>query len=150
MIEGQLLIAGLQPGNGQYIQTLPTKPDAKILLSGDMTINPGIWVRQILCAGDKAFGKYANVALEKWTFQQMIDVWSEVTGRKGVFLETTIDAWTKLWGSAGNELGLQFKFGEMCDPWEEDEAFISAEDLSIDPKEVVGFRGTLEGLKVVL
>ena len=150
MIRGQLLTAEPQPGNGQYIQTLPTKPDAKILLSGDMTINPGIWVRQILCAGDKAFGKYANVALEKWTFQQMIDVWSEVTGRKGVFLETTIDAWTKLWGPAGNELGLQFKFGEMCDPWEENEAFISAEDLSIDPKEVVGFRGTLEGLKEVL
>jgi len=115
-----------------------------------MTINPGIWVRQILFAGDKAFGKYANVALEKWTFQQMIDVWSEITGRKGVFLETTIDAWTKLWGPAGNELGLQFKFGEMCDPWEESEVFISAEDLSIDPKEVVGFRGTLEGLKEVL
>ncbi|OSS47190.1 hypothetical protein B5807_09880 [Epicoccum nigrum] len=138
------------PGNGQYIQMLPTKPDAKILLSGDMTVNPGIWVRQILLAGDKAFRKYANVALEKWTFKQMIDVWSKVTGRKGVFLETTIDAWTELWGLAGNELGLQFKFGEMCDPWEENEEFISAEDLSIDPKEVVGFRGTLEGLREVL
>ncbi|KAF2998437.1 hypothetical protein E8E13_000266 [Curvularia kusanoi] len=135
------------PGNGQYIQTLPTKPDAKILLSGDMTVNPGIWVRQILLTGERAFGKYANVALEKWTFQQMIDVWSEVTGRKGIFMETTIDAFTQLWGEAGHEIGLQMKFGEMCDPWEEDETFISPEDLGIDLKEVVGFTGTLESLK---
>lgn len=126
---------------------MPTKPDAKVLLSGDMTINPGIWVRQVLAAGERAYGKYANVALEKWTFQEMIDVWSEITGKKGVFVETTIDAWTKLWGPAGNELGLQFKFGEICDPWEADETFISPEELSIDVDEVVGFRGTIEGLK---
>lgn len=112
-----------------------------------MTVNPGIWVRQALAGGSKAYGKYANVALEKWTFQEMIDVWSEITGKKGVFVETTIDAWTKLWGPAGNELGLQFKFGELCDPWEENEDFISPKELGIDEKEVVGFRGTIEGLK---
>ncbi|KAJ4403163.1 hypothetical protein N0V91_006739 [Didymella pomorum] len=135
------------PGNGQFIQTLPTKPDAIVLNSGDMTVNPGIWVRQVLATGAKAYGKYANVALEKLTFQEMIDIWSEVTGKKGVLIETTIDAWTKLWGPAGNELGLQFKFGELCDPWEVDETFISPEELSIDRDEVVGFRGTIEGLK---
>jgi hypothetical protein len=35
----------------------------------------------------------------------------------------------------------------MCDPWEENEDFISPEDLGIDRNEVVGFRGTIEGLK---
>lgn len=113
-----------------------------------MTVNPGIWVRQALATGAKAYGKYANVALEKWTFEEMIHVWSEITGKKGVFVETTIDAWTKLWGPAGTELGLQFKFGEMCDPWEEnDEDFISAKELGIEEKEVIGFKGTIEGLK---
>ncbi|RDI76646.1 hypothetical protein Vi05172_g13352 [Venturia inaequalis] len=136
------------PGNGQWIQTIPSKSDAKVLLSGDMTVNPGIWVRQALATGIKAYEKYANVALEKWTFQEMIDVWSEITGNRGVFVETTIDAWTKLWGPAGNELGLQFKFGEMCDPWEENDGdFISPKELGIDEKEVIGFRGTIEGLK---
>lgn len=33
------------------------------------------------------------------------------------------------------------------DPWEENDKYISAEDLGIDPKEVVGFTGTIEGLK---
>ncbi|EAT83979.2 hypothetical protein SNOG_08811 [Parastagonospora nodorum SN15] len=75
------------PGTGQYIQTMPTNPHAKVLLSGDMTVNPGIWVRQSILSGSKAHGKYANVALEKWSFQEMVDVWSEVTGKRCVFTE---------------------------------------------------------------
>jgi len=135
-----------QPGTGQYIQTMPTKPNAKILLSGDMSVNPGIWVRQVLATGDAAYGKYANVALEKWTFQEMVDVWSEITGNKCVFTEVSMEAVTKLHGALGNELALQFKYGEACDPWEVTEDHISPEELGIDVNEVVGFRGTIEGL----
>jgi hypothetical protein len=137
----------IKSGTNQYIQTLPTKPDAKVLLSGDMAVNPGIWVRQVLLTGDKAYGKYANVALEKWSFQEMVDVWSEITGKKCVFTEITMEAVTKLFGDVGNELALQFKFGEACDPWEETENHISPEELGIDKDEVVGFRRTIEGLK---
>ncbi|KAH8655221.1 hypothetical protein BX600DRAFT_482825 [Xylariales sp. PMI_506] len=137
------------PQNGQYIQVIPTNPNAKILLSGDMTVNPGIWVRQALATGKPSFGKYANVALEKWTFKEMLDVWGEITGKKGVVVECSIEAYTALWGAPGNELGLQFKFGELCDPWVVTADHISPEDLGIDPNEVVGFRGTIEGLKAL-
>lgn len=126
---------------------VPTKPDARILLSGDMSVNPGIWVRQSIASAPHSFGKYANVALEKWTFQEMVDVWSEITGKKCVFVECSIEAYSALWGPGGHELGLQFKFGELCDPWEEKEDHISAKDLAIDVEEVVGFRGTIEALK---
>lgn len=112
-----------------------------------MTVNPGIWVRQVLATGDKAYRKYANVALEKWTFQKMVEVWSEVTGKRCVFTEISMDAVTKLYGNMGNELGKQFKYGEACDPWELTDEFISPRHLGIDNKDVVGFRGTIEGLK---
>lgn len=135
------------PGNGQWIQTVPSRPDAKILLSGDMTVNPGIWVRQVLATKTKAHGKYANVALEKMSFGDMMRMWSEVTGKKGVYVETTAEAWSNMWGPAGHELALQFKYGEMCDPWEENDQFINHVELGIDETEVVGFRGTIEGLK---
>ncbi|KAI1849175.1 hypothetical protein JX266_005136 [Neoarthrinium moseri] len=118
-----------------------------ILLSGDMSTNPGIWVRQALATAPKSFGKYANVALEKWTFQEMADVWSQVTGKKCSFVQCSPEDWTALWGPAGHELGLQFKFGELCDPWQETDEHISAEELGIDVNEVVGFKGTIEGLK---
>jgi hypothetical protein len=110
-----------------------------------MSINPGIWVRQILSTGDAAYGKYANVALEKMTFEEMANIWSEITGKKCVYTEITAEAATKLYGLVGKELSMQFKFGEACDPWEVTESHISPEDLGIDVDEVVGFRGTIEG-----
>lgn len=112
-----------------------------------MAVNPGIWVRQVLATGPKAFGKYANVALEKWTFQGMMDVWAEITGKTGVLMECTHESYSRLWGPSGDEMGLQFKFGEMCDPWQETDEFISPGELGIDANEVVGFRQTIEGLK---
>jgi hypothetical protein len=112
-----------------------------------LTINPGIWVRQAIANTPKSFEKYANIALEKWSFQEMIDVWSEVTGKKGVFVECSPGTYETFWGAAGHELYLQFKFGEQVDPWAENEEFISAQELGIDEKEVVGFRGTIERLK---
>ncbi|KAF3017797.1 hypothetical protein E8E14_009673 [Neopestalotiopsis sp. 37M] len=135
------------PPTGYHVQILPTNPDAKVLLSGDMKINPGIWVRQALLSAPKSFGRCANVALEKWTFRQMMDVWSEVTGKKGLVIQCKHDDYEKIWGPAGREIALQFQFGEKCDPWVETDEHISPEELGIDPKEVVGFRGTIEGLK---
>lgn len=111
-----------------------------------MAVNPGIWVRQTLATGSAAFGKYANVALERWSFQQMMDKWSEITGKRGVIVRVDEGAWTELWGPAGTELAWQFRFGELCDPWEVTDGFISAEELGIDASEVVGFEGTISGL----
>lgn len=126
---------------------LPTKPDAKVLLAGDLSVNPGIWVRQVLTAGPKAYGRYANVALEKWTFQEMLDEWSQITGKRGVFVECTGEAYECLWGAAGAELALQLKYGELCDPWAEREDFITPQELGINADEVVGFTGAIEKLR---
>lgn len=146
----QLTLTRPQPGSGGlHIQLLPTKADAKILLAGDMSVNPGIWVRQILASGAKTFGKMANVALELWTFQQMMDEWSRVTGKRGAFVECSVEDFTKLWGEMGLELAVQFKFGESCSPWDETADFVTADELGIDASEVVGFSGTIEGLKAL-
>ncbi|KAB5513520.1 hypothetical protein GE09DRAFT_1208974 [Coniochaeta sp. 2T2.1] len=140
------LYFGYYPQNMAYFPLLKPIEYSKILLAGDMTINPGIWVRQTLATGSAAFGTYANVALERWSFQQMMDKWSEITGKRGVIVRVDEQAWTKLWGPAGTELAWQFKFGELCDPWEVTDGFISAEELGIDASEVVGFEGTISGL----
>lgn len=137
----------LKPSSGQWAQILPTSPDAKVLNAGDLSVNPGIWVRQIIASGTKACGKNVNLALEKLTFQEMIDIWSEVTGKKGTIITCTLEDYKKVWGVGGYEFGLQLKFGEMCDPWAETEDFVTPEELGIDPKEVVGFRGAIESLK---
>jgi hypothetical protein len=96
----------IQPGSSKYVQIVASDPDAKVLLSGDMTVNPGIWVRQAIASAPRSYGKYTNVALEKWTFREMMNVWSEVTGHDGSVLQCTAEEWTELWGLAGKEVCL--------------------------------------------
>lgn len=133
------------------MQVLPTKADVKILVAGDVGVNLGIWARQVLASGSKVYGKTANVALELWSFRQMLEGWSEVTGRKAVFVECSAETYTELWGEMGLELALQLQFGEEVeDAWKETETHVSAEELGIDADEVVGFKGAIEKLKALL
>ncbi|KAI6252328.1 hypothetical protein MCOR29_010702 [Pyricularia oryzae] len=90
-----------------------------------MEVSPGVWVRQAIAAGSRAFGKYANVALEKCMFNQIMDEWSTDTGKDGVFVQCSSEAYEARWGTPGKELAEQFKIKEA---------------------EVIGFKGTIEGL----
>lgn len=72
-----------------------------------MSVNPGIWVRQAIASAPKSYGKYANVALEKWTFQEMWDEWCRITGKKGEYVPCTPEQWTNLWGPPGTEVSPQ-------------------------------------------
>ncbi|KAL8362762.1 hypothetical protein RB601_008236 [Gaeumannomyces tritici] len=140
------LILTFHPALGKYVQTVASAPDAKVLLASDVTVNTGIWVRQVLAAGHRAQrSRIANVVLERWTFQQMMDEWSLITGKPGVYVQCTAEAYERLWGPVGAELALQFKLGELCDPWAETTGeFLTAEELRINDKEVVGFAGTIK------
>ncbi|KAM7187084.1 hypothetical protein V8F33_011418 [Rhypophila sp. PSN 637] len=135
---------------GQHVQLIASSPEAKILLAGDLSVNPGIWVRQILKTGKPAMGKYTNVALERWSFAQMAEKWTEITGKRCVVMQVSEEDWTNIWGPAGRELSWQFKFGEMVDPWGLDGRegeFVSWKELGIEEGEVVGFEGTIRGLQ---
>lgn len=116
-----------------------------------MSVNPGIWTRQILATGGPAKGKYTNVALERWSFREMAEKWTEITGKKLHAVQVSEDAWAEIWGLAGRELAWQFKFGELVDPWgvegRDEATFISSHELGIDRDEVVGFEGTLRGFQ---
>lgn len=115
-----------------------------------MSVNPGIWVRQILAAGPVAHGKYTCMALERLSFRQMMDRWCAVTGRRGYVKQVTEEEWTKNWGVAAREMAVQFRFGERCDPWAKREGdgkeFITPEELGIEEREVIGFEQTIRGL----
>lgn len=136
-----------KPITQQYMQLMPFAPHARHLVSGDMNINPGLWVRGILSSGTKAHGKYANVALEKLSFQEMLDIWAEVTGRKAMYVQATAETFVNLWGVAGRVMGQQNVLVESVDPWEETEKHISYADLGIKREDIVGYRGALEGMK---
>lgn len=106
-------------------------------------------MRQVLATGAPAFTKYANVALERLSYGDMLAVWSEVTGRPApaVLIQCTADNYAAVFGPAAAELALQFRYSELCDPWAEREGeFLGIEELGIKENEVVGFQGAIERL----
>lgn len=69
-----------------------------------MSVNPGIWVRQSIASAPASYGKYANVALEKWSFRQMMEEWCRITGHKGEYIPCMPEQWTEIWGPPGTEV----------------------------------------------
>ncbi|KAF4449344.1 NAD(P)-binding [Fusarium albosuccineum] len=77
------------PGAGVRVFMLPTPKTTGIGISGDMTVTPGIWVRQILANPTLTLGKYASVEIEYLTYAEMVKIWSKVAGKRVVYLEVT-------------------------------------------------------------
>lgn len=114
----------------------------------------GVWVRQVLANPQKSIGKYATVATEVLTFEQMLAAWSEVTGKPAVFVETSVEEYERIWGIPGREIAMQLKFGEQIDDWYEayrgKGGVLTQEELGIKPEEVSGFKYALEQVKSLL
>ncbi|KAF2471148.1 NAD(P)-binding protein [Lindgomyces ingoldianus] len=135
---------------GKWIQMLPTPAESTIPVSGDMIVTPGIWVRQILALPEKTLGKYSIVAPEILSFGEMMKIWSEVTGRPGVYVQCSKEAYEEIWGLPGNEMAMQLKFGEEITDWMANFDWVNMEELGIKKEEVPGCKMALEGLKTLL
>ncbi|KAF2640724.1 NAD(P)-binding protein [Massarina eburnea CBS 473.64] len=139
------------PGSyGKYVQILPTPASAHIPVAGDLSINSGVWVRQILAKPSVSKGKYAQVGPETLTFGEMMKIWSEVTGRQGEFLQSSVEDFSRIWGIGGEEMASQLVFGEAVPDWTQDLPFVGMEELGIAKEEVPGLKATLEELKALL
>jgi hypothetical protein len=125
---------------------LPSKPDAYVSLTGDIGVTPGVWVRQILALPEKSLGKYAAVFVETKTYQEYFDDWIQVTGKSGVIIEVSEEAYETIWGPAGADLRAQLKFGEEFTDWTAHVKgkYIGPEELGIKPEERLGTKHALE------
>jgi hypothetical protein len=120
-----------------------------IPVSGDMNVNPGLWVRAILEKGSVTYGKYSFVAPETLSFEQILTIWGEVAGKETTLVEVSREEFLKLWGHFGDEMTDQLKFGETVTDWATGLPVLTAKDLGVDG-EMVGLKGALEGLKQFL
>lgn len=124
----------------------PVSGNGKFPNSGDMNVSTGIWVRQILAKPNKTKGTYAGVFTEDLSWNEMLQIWSEVTGKPVQYVHCTTEEFNNIWGPAGEELCRQFKWSEMIPDWlTQTENYVSKEDLEIT--EDIGFRKAIEGLK---
>ena len=124
---------------GKYILLIPTAASTKISTTGDMTVNPGIFVRQILANPQVSKGKYSQVSTHITDFGEQAANVSKVIGKEVVLTEVSLDTYEKIWGPAGKELGMQLKFNEEVWDWEKGiwgDKFVGAEALGIKPGEL--------------
>ncbi|KAK7414182.1 hypothetical protein QQX98_006968 [Neonectria punicea] len=138
------------PGaRGKHLLLLPCSPNAGIEVTGDMAVNPGIWVRQILANPEKTLGGYTSISAEYCTYGDMLKIWSEVTGRPAAFVSCSLSDYEGLWGGGGKEIGLQLKFNESVRDWLAlvKDKHVSKEELGITSGEIKGFRHALEVIK---
>ncbi|KAI8937499.1 hypothetical protein NX059_005217 [Plenodomus lindquistii] len=136
------------PYSGKHVQFVPTPADALVPTAGDLTVTPGIWVRQILANADKTRGKYAMVAPEVITFGEILKIWSEVSGKDSLYVEVSKQSFEDLWGIGGNEFGRQLHFGEVVPDWTAHlgSDYVSKEQLGITEQNI-GVKAALESMK---
>lgn len=115
-------------------------------LTGDINVTPGIWVRQILANPEKSLGKYAAVFTEVKTFQEMMDDWMAVTGKRGVIVPVSNEVCIELWGPFGLDVARQLRFGEIHPDWtiSVKDRFVGPEELGIKLEERLGHKHALE------
>ncbi|KAI9708153.1 MAG: hypothetical protein M1820_004107 [Bogoriella megaspora] len=131
---------------GSYIWTQPTPATALLPITGSVGHNLGVFVHAILSNPKLTLGgKYLNVKTEVLSFQQILDIWSEVSGKNAVYAELGVDEFIKLWGPFGKEMAMQYKFGEVAKgDWE---VLAREKGLLLTPEEVGIKQGDLKGTK---
>ena len=137
---------------GKYVWPQPTPATALLPLTGDVTHNVGVFVRAILSHPAKTHGKYLCVKTETLTFQQILSIWSEVSGKEAVYIEVNFEEFEKLWGVFGVEMAMQYKFGEVAEgDWEilmrEKGLLVQPQEVGIEKGDLTDLRQTLEGMK---
>lgn len=136
----------MQPNSGgHWVNMLPVAPATRLPMTGDVSVNVGIYIRQALLAGSKAKGKYVRMVKEVWTVKAMVDEWARIKGVKCSLVRCTPEMFAEIWGPYGEEMASQFEMYESSDPdVVKGGPFITDEELDIDLEELVGSTEALE------
>ncbi|KAK5132627.1 hypothetical protein LTR08_008826 [Meristemomyces frigidus] len=103
---------------GSHIYTQPCAGTTYLNISGNVEHNLGSFVNAVLRKPEISLpAKYALVYTNAMTIDEMLAVWSEVTGKRVTFVQCTSAEYESLWGPYGKELALQFKALEAQPDW---------------------------------
>ncbi|THW13254.1 hypothetical protein D6D19_08883 [Aureobasidium pullulans] len=108
----------MQNAHGSHVFIQPANPSLHFPFAGDVSHNVGIFVSAILNRPDISLpAKYAFMYTSQGTFQDYLQAWINVTGRKTVFVPTSLESYEQMWGPFGKEIGLMFKAFAGVDDW---------------------------------
>ena len=133
---------------GKWIWMQPSRADALLPVSGDVSVNLGVFAVAALKHPERTHGKYIDVRTDLLTFTDILKVWSEVTGKDAEYVPIAPETFSKLWGPGGVEMSMQYTSGEMWGDWERLKGadIVLPRDIGIDKSQLVDLRGDLTKL----
>ncbi|KAI9770840.1 MAG: hypothetical protein M1839_003035 [Geoglossum umbratile] len=125
--------------SGKHILLQPTAPTVPIISMGDTKANTGVFVRAILNQPELTLSKFVFAYAETLTVGQLLETWSDVTGKPSVFVQTSLEDFDRVWPVWGLEMGVMMKFWEEYgeNAWSGEE-IVRKGDLGIKDDELVG------------
>jgi len=120
---------------GKYLQLQPVPPTVPVISIGDISKNVGVFTSSILAQPQLTHGRYVMAHVEKTTIGQMLQDWSEVTGKPSVYIQTSLEGFNEVWPMWAQEMGLMMKFWEEYgeNSWS-GEDFLTSKELGIKEK----------------
>lgn len=137
------------PSSGKWVWMQPSRADAVLPVSGDVSVNLGVYAVAALEHADKTHGKYIDVRTDLLSFTDILKVWSEVSGKEAVYVPIAPEAFNQIWGAAGVEMSMQYQSGELWGDWERLKGadVVQPGDIGISKDQLVDLRGDLTKLK---
>lgn len=137
----------LMKTSGSYIQLSPAASDVPILSIGSPSANIGTFVVAIFNQPKKTLGgKFVTAYVEETTTGQMLKEWSEVTGKKSTYVQTSLEDFSAIWPMWGFEMGVMMKMWDEVreKSWSGEEGILTKDDLGLTGTDFVGSKGALE------
>jgi hypothetical protein len=138
------LLISQQKTSGSYLQLSPAAPDTPVKSIGSPLQNIGTFALAILKQPDKTRGgKFVAAYVEETTTGKLLKDWSEVTGKKATYIQTSLEDFSNVWPMWGIEMGVMMKmWDEIKDKsWTGEGDILTKEDLGIAGEKFVGVKG---------
>ena len=116
-------------------------------ISGDIEHNVGAFVNAALRKPSISTpAKYAFVHTDVLRYDDVLKIWSEVTGRRATYIECTDEEATRLFSLFGTELAKQFRMNEVAPDWGAANKgdVLGAKELGISADDLIDFKSSLE------
>ena len=76
----------------------------------------------------------------------MLNDWSEVTGKKSTYVQTSLEDFSSIWPMWGLEMGVMMKMWDEVKEksWSGEEGILTKDDLGLTGTDFVGVKGALK------
>ncbi|PNY27047.1 NmrA-like family domain-containing protein 1 [Tolypocladium capitatum] len=136
----------LMKTSGSYVQLSTASPTTPILSIGSPLGNIGAFALAILRQPRKTLpGRFVCAYVEETTAGKMLQDWGQVTGKRAVYVQTSLDDFSNVWPMWGLEMGVMMKMWDELREriWTGEDGILTKDDLGLSAEGLVDAKGAM-------